>query len=190
MPFSTITQFRAKKEGFKSEFVINRMPLMCSFAYVIAKKCGFSENLAKSLGYAVGTYYAIMKGVGLRTYNGSPSKSHLKNEGTLDDQLIESEKDISKLNYLNFCGGTFILEGEKVLGIATIRGKQGIYDAWHFDQQKAKIEAIKKGSFEKVCAKWEEILKGYNLDDVKSGRLYFRIWKEWRDEIRKREFYF
>jgi hypothetical protein len=189
---SSVAKKPRRSPNFRSgeEFLVNRMPLMCAFAYVVAKKSGFSENLSKSLGYAVGTYYAIMKNVGLRNYGGIPSKSHLKSEGTLDDELIESGKDISKLDYLDFCGGTFILEGEKVLGIATIRGKQTSYDTWHFDNQVSKIEAIKKGAFEKVCQKWEEILAEDDLEEIKSGRMYFRVWKEWRDELRKREFYF
>lgn len=176
---------RKKLAWFQSEYAFNRMPLMCTFAYVVAKKSGYPEKLSKSLAYAVATYYAIMKNVGLRSYGGIPSKIHLRSEGTLDDELIE--KGI-KAEYLDFCGGSFAIKDNQVLGITTIRGRQNGYEAWRFDNQIARIEAVKKGTFKKICKKWEEIIAGEDLEQIRNGRLYFKIWKANRDYLRSWEF--
>jgi len=159
---------------------------MCSFAYVVAKKSGYNEDFSKGLGIAVGTYYAIMKNVGLGHYG----KARRDHRPSLDYQLIDSG-EIKKVKYLNFCGGVFAIRDNKVLGIAMLRGyqNQNAYLPEKFDWQAQKINSIRPDGFVKVCQKWEEILKDYDLEQVRNGRLYFQIWRQHRDKLRKPEFY-
>lgn len=179
--------FRAKKQQnfkeFGEGFVINRFPIMCVYAYCLARKCGYSEKLSKSLGYAVATYYAVLKNVGLGRYG----KARTERKPTFDDYLIDEGK-LKEVEYLNFAGGTFAIKNDEVLGIATIRGKQNGYEPEKFDWQVQKLEAVKKGYFERLCQKWQEIIENEDLEQLKNGRLFFRIWKQWRDEFRKAEF--
>jgi len=166
-------------------YLINRYPIMATYAYAVAKKCGFNENLAKSLAIGVATYYAILKNIGIGRYG----KARKEGKGTLDDYLIDTD-ELKKIKYIDFCGGTFAIKGGKVIGIATIRGRQSPSSFYpeKFDWQVRKLEAVKKGYFNLLVQKWEEIIKEYDLEQLKNGRLFFQVWQKWRDKLRTADF--
>jgi len=168
--------FKSNRKGRKATswntYLINRYPIMTTYAYAVAKKCGFNENLAKSF-------------VGIGRYG----KARKEGKGTLDDYLIDTG-ELKKIKYIDFCGGTFAIKGGKVIGIATIRGKQSSTSFYpeKFDWQVRKLEAVKRGYFNLLVKKWEEIIKEYDLEQLKNGRLFFQVWQKHRDELRTADF--
>ena len=169
--------------GFRprGEYIVNRFPVMCLYAYLVAKKAGYNEKLSKSLAVAVATNYAILKKVGLGFYG----KTRKEGKKSADWELIDS-KSIKKIKSLVFVGCSLLVEDDLVLALAYVRGKQSPFYPDKFDRQVDKIKAV-PGYYDRLVKEIKKAIKDENIEDLKWGRTYFRIWKQNRDYWRSWE---
>lgn len=164
------------------DFQINRYPILTIVGYVIAKENNYSEALSKSLGVALANQYACWKS-GSKSY-GKAGKNGWNNEDRLDAQKIDYD-------ILQFCGETFIKQGDLILG-SYYREKPMVAYPDKFEVQKEKVERIKTGSFNKLIVEIKKRLKneGQHYALAPFGKLFFAFWRSVRDDLRTREFYF
>jgi len=80
---------------------------------------------------------------------------------------------------------------ELVLALAYVRGKQSPFYPEKFDEQKRKIENIRKGGFEYLCRDINQKLNEIKEDFVNApfGKGYFNFWKKYRDYWRSVDFW-
>ena len=178
------------------EYVVNRFPIMATYAYVIAKKKGYNEELSQALGYGVATGYAILKNVGLSlktiTAFNYRSEAVKQKQYTLEDTLLLKQNvDFDTLEYIELAGIEFIKRknSNELLGIRRIRGKQYGFKASDFERKVInKLNAIKENGFNFLVNIIEKDLEKEDLEKIlKYQRYFFDFWKKKRDEWRSVE---
>jgi hypothetical protein len=174
--------------NFQSNYVINRFPIMVAFSYIVARKF-FNDELAKSLAVANATHFAILKRVSLGF---GRTKARFEKKPIGDEIFFDSQESFKKFEIINFAGGSFIKKrGENIiLAIAFIRGKQSPFTIEKFNREVEKLNAIAPNGFNLICAEWEKIIKNENLEDLKNGKRFFQVWRQYRDKLREAQFWF
>jgi hypothetical protein len=179
---------KSPRMHFRNGFTINRFPIMACLAYCVAKRTGYSENMARSLGIGTATGYAILKNVGIGNYRTS------KPERTLDEQLLDKlpRKEFRKVKTLYFCGISFLVKGEEVLGLANVRGKQDSFSPEKFNNQIIRLNSLRKSGFQFLCKEINKTLTNEQTKDFGKeiyGKHFFSFWKKYRDYFRTSEFW-
>jgi len=181
-----------KKLSFGGDFVINRYPIMCALAFCVARKCGYSLKLSKSMAVAVATNYAILKNVGGFYYG----KAKREGKKTLDEQIFNSPESLKEFETKMFCGCELIIKNDLVIGLARVRGKQTPFYPEKFDWQMKKLDAIKKEGSKFLMRAINKELEKVNVKEMAEapfasrGQGYFRFWCQIRDKMRQRSFWF
>jgi len=179
----------AYKNNYKNEdYIINRFPIMVAVGYVIAKRAGYEEDMAKSLGLALATKYAVWKNHGGGFY--SPARQKEKNRYWDYEDRVMKEKN---LDSILFCGESFLTDGNIVKGLQGVRNGLKDFDPYKFERYKNVIEQIKPGSWTKLINAVKKELKqweDYDFSKAVFSKSFMRFWKEIRDKFREKSFYF
>jgi len=143
---------------------INRFPKMAALQYKRAKKLGFNEKLAKAIGIAEATKYAIFKNLSYKKRVENEKKAikeiFNKNETALDSDVFKVFK-LQSLDGLPFVGDKKYSDED--------------YDRYFIRFGKEIKDKIEKWA--------EDIIKDCNEKELKSENKFFNeCWKKHRDE--------
>jgi len=178
---------------FEGEYVINRYPIMIALAFCVARKCGYSLKLSKSMAVAVATNYAILKNIGGGIYYGKAKRQGKK---TLDEQIFDNPESLEEFETKMFCGCELIVKDDLVIGLARVRGKQKPFSPSKFDWEMRKLDAIRKNGSKFLMRAINKELERVNVREMADapfasrGQGYFVFWKQIRDKMRQKSFWF
>lgn len=163
------------------------------YAYSVAKRCGYSEDLSRALGYAVAQRYAIWKNVG-KGY-GIKYTKYFSGQSEHRKPTAEDNNHFSKDDLVRFAGCEFWVKENKVWQVGIARATEPVTRA-KFDAELWKLESVKKNGFQFLVNKITDELRQFDVDfgehiwdRDKASRAFFNYWKQRRDAWREPMFW-
>jgi len=158
---------------------MNRFPVCAAFYYVIAKRLGYKEDEAKSLGLARAIFFAAAK-TGFKKGTGKVTG------------YVSSDKKTTKSNIVPkqiMFAGLYTTVVEKNGELRAVVGK--VIDPKQFDRSviKSKFNLISPKSFDYFCAKVNDLISDYTNEELNNSKLAYSLYQRIRDEYRSDEFY-